>query len=644
MPTSKIFITLPDGSKKEYHAGVTALEIAKGIGERLARDAVAAKVNDELVDLKKPIHKDAMLKILTFKDKEGKGVFWHSASHLMSQAVQRVFKDQDIGLGVGFDVEDGFYQDYGMETLHPDMLEKIEQEMKKIVEEKLQVEQRDISKKQALEFYKKDPYKTELTNDIPGNIVSMYKQGEFDNLCKGPHVPNTSCIKAFKLMKIAGAYWRGDSKNAQLQRIYGVAFPNKDELKAYLHLLEQASLRDHRKLGKELDLISFHEESPGSVFYHPKGTVIFNELQKFVREEYLKRGFSEVVTPLVYDKSLWLTSGHWEHYKEHMFTLNVDGREVSLKPMNCPSHCLIYKTSTKSYRDLPLRIADFASLHRNELKGVLGGMTRVRKFNQDDAHIFCTIEQLSDELNACMDFANFVYNKVFKMEYHLELSTKPEKSLGSEEQWKIAEDALKNALEQNKDNDGNRREYKINPGDGAFYGPKIDLHIKDALGRSWQLSTIQVDFQLPGRFGLTYEGADGKKHTPIMVHRAVLGSLDRFIGILIEHFAGKFPLWLSPVQVRLLTVADRFDKYAHDVAKKYKEAGLRVEVDDRTESIGRKVREAQLAQVNYILVVGEQEVNNGTVTVRRRDNTIVGEKKAEEFLQEALGEVKERRV
>ncbi len=633
-----ITVTLPDNSKKTFKKGSTPLDVAFSISEGLMRATVAAKVDGILVDARTPLEMDCKVQLITFKDPEGKDVFWHSASHLMTQAVLRIFKEQNIGLGVGFGVEDGFYQDYDMKSIHPEDLEKIEEEMKKIVNERLEISHKQIPKKEALQFYKKDPYKTELVHDVPGETVTMYSQGEFQNLCKGPHVPNTSYLKAFKLTKVAGAYWRGDAKNKQLQRIYGVAFPDKKELKEYLVRIEEALKRDHRKIGRELDLISFQEESPGAAFFHPKGTVIFNELQKFIREQYWKRGFKEVVTPLVYDKSLWETSGHWEHYKDNMFTFTVDNKEVSLKPMNCPSHCLLYKTDMKSYRDLPLRIADFAPLHRNELRGVLGGLTRVRKFQQDDAHIFCTMDQLDNELDDAIDFANVVYTKVFNFEYRIELSTRPENSMGTQEQWDRAESALKTALEKNQ------IPFKINPGDGAFYGPKIDLHIKDCLGRSWQLSTIQVDFQLPQRFGLTYEGADGKKHTPVMVHRAVLGSLDRFIGILIEQYAGKFPLWLSPVQVKVLPLADRFNEYAEKVCSQLREHMVRAEVDDRSESLNRKVREAQLAQINYILVVGEKEQKDHTVNIRTRDNVVHGEKKVETFLNEILKEIKERKL
>jgi threonyl-tRNA synthetase len=509
--------------------------------------------------------------------------------------------------------------------------------MYEIAEKKLDIKRCTLSKKEALVLFKDNPYKVELINEIPEHTVAVYQQGDFIDLCRGPHVPNTGMLKAVKLTKMAGAYWRGDANNKQLQRIYGISFADKKDLKEYLHRIEEALKRDHRKLGRDMDLISFHEESPGAVFYHPKGTVIYHELQKFIREEYWKRGFREVVTPLVYDKFLWQISGHWDHYKENMFTFTVDNKEVCLKPMNCPSHCLIYKTDLKSYKDLPLRIADFAALHRNELRGVLGGMTRVRKFNQDDAHIFCTMEQMDDELNNAIDFAKRVYDEVFHFEYHIELSTKPEKSIGTKEQWDKAEQALQKALEKNKIH------YKINAGDGAFYGPKIDLHIKDCLGRSWQLSTIQVDFQMPQRFELTYDGQDGKKHTPIMIHRAVLGAVDRFMGIIIEHYAGKFPIWLSPVQVKILPLADRFNAYAEKVREQFHNAGIRVEVDSRSESLNKKVREAQLAQINYILVVGEKEEAENTVNVRTRDNVVHGTKKIDVFMNELLNEIRDRK-
>jgi threonyl-tRNA synthetase len=630
-----ITITLPDNSKKTFKKGSTPLEVAHSISEGLMRATVAAIINNEIVDATKHLNQDCTLKLLTFKDEAGVEIFRHSSAHLLAHAVMELFPEAKLTIGPV--VEEGFYYDIDHPPFTQEDLDKIEARMNDIVNRKLDVKRHELTKEEALQTFKDNKYKVELINEIPGKMVSVYQQGAFKDLCTGPHVPNTSYIKAFKITKMAGAYWRGDAKNKQLQRIYGISFPDKKQLKEYLTRIEEALKRDHRKVGRELDLISFQEESPGAAFFHPKGTVIFNELQKFIREQYWKRGFKEVVTPLVYDKSLWETSGHWAHYKDNMFTFTVDNREVSLKPMNCPSHCLIYKTDMKSYRDLPLRIADFAPLHRNELRGVLGGLTRVRKFQQDDAHIFCTLDQLDNELDDAIDFANYVYSNVFNFEYRIELSTRPENSMGTQEQWERAEAALKAALEKNQ------IPYKLNPGDGAFYGPKIDLHIKDCLGRSWQLSTIQVDFQLPQRFALTYEGADGKKHTPVMVHRAVLGSLDRFIGILIEQYAGKFPLWLSPVQVKVLPLADRFNQYAEKVCSQLREQMIRAEVDDRSESLNRKVREAQLAQINYILVVGEKEQKEHTVNIRTRDNVVHGEKKVDLFLNDVLKEIKERR-
>jgi threonyl-tRNA synthetase len=628
-----ITITLPDKSKKKVKKGSTALEVAHSISEGLMRATVAAKVDGVLVDATTKLNKDCSLQLITFNDDVGVEVFRHSSAHLLAQAVVELFPEAKITIGPA--VEEGFYYDIDHAPFSESDMKKIENRMKEIVKRKLVVTRKDISKKKALELFKENLYKVEMINEMEGK-VSVYHQGEFFDLCRGPHVPNTSYLKAVKVTKIAGAYWRGNAKNKQLQRVYGTSYPDKKMLKQHLHKLEEAQKRDHRKIGKELDLISFQEESPGNVFYHPKGAVIWRELQNFIREEYWKRGFSEVVTPLMYDKSLWETSGHWEHYKEHMFCLKADGKEVSLKPMNCPSHCLIYKTSLKSYRELPLRIADFASLHRNELKGVLGGMTRVRKFNQDDAHIFCTVDQLESELTAAIDFANYVYKEVFKVEFSIELSTRPEKSMGTDAQWKKAEGALVKALKKNK------VDYVVNPGDGAFYGPKIDLHMKDCLGRSWQLSTIQVDFQLPGRFGLTYEGKDGKKHAPVMIHRAVLGTIDRFMGILIEHYAGKFPLWLSPVQVRVLPLSDKFNDYAESVVKDLRSGMVRAEVDGRSESLNRKVREAQLDQVNYILVVGEKEKKGKSVNVRTRDGKVHGTLKVGKFVERVLKEIKSR--
>ncbi|MBC8500218.1 MAG: threonine--tRNA ligase [DPANN group archaeon] len=575
--------------------------------------------------------------IPSFDTHGGKEIFHHSTAHVLAQAVIRIFPKAKLTIGPT--IEGGFYYDIGVRPLKPEDLKKIEEEMKKIVKENHKIKRVEVSRKKALELFKDNQYKVELIEEMPkGEKISYYEQGEFKDLCRGPHVPNTGMIKAFKLTKVSSAYWRGDAKKSSLQRIYGVSFPKKKQLNKFLELQREADKRDHRKIGKELEWFTFHEYSPGSAFFHKKGAIIYNELVNFLREEYNKRGYQEVITPLLYDKALWETSGHWEHFKEDMFIIEIDGREFALKPMNCPSHCLMYLNNTRSYRDLPLRIADFAPLHRNELKGVLAGLTRERKMSQDDAHIFCSLEQIEDEIKRLLDFTKHIYKDTFKMEYHLELSTMPEKAMGSKTIWDKAEKALENALKKNK------LAYKVNPGDGAFYGPKIDLHVKDSIGRNWQCATIQLDFNLPERFKLKYEGKDGRKHQPVMIHRAILGSLERFIGVMVEHFAGKLPLWLSPIQVRILTVSDKFKKYGEEVVKKMKEAGIRAELDDRTESIGKKVREAQINKVNYILVVGEREKKDKTVTVRTFHNKVIGAKKADLFTKQVLKEIANKKI
>jgi len=629
-------ITFPDGSSKEVEKGLTVLEIVKTcIGEGLARSAVAAKFNDELVDLTRQIKEDGKLVVLTCKDAEGKDVLRHSAAHVMAQAIMRLYKE--AVLTIGPTVEDGFYYDIDHRPFTPEDLEKIEKEMEKIVKEDLKVERIELTKKEAQKMFKGNKYKLELIKDMEGKITA-YKQGDFVDLCRGPHVPSTGSVKAFKLTKLAGAYWKGDSKNQQLQRIYGVVFPSKKELEEYVKLREEAEKRDHRKVGKELDLFMHHELAlPGSPFFLPNGTIIYNELLKLIREEYVKRDYQEVLTPQLFKKQLWETSGHWEHYKDSMFMLNIGGEEYSLKPMNCPSHVLIYKNQTRSYRDLPLKIADFCPLHRNELAGVLGGLTRVTKFCQDDSHIFVAPEQIGTEMAKLLDFVDYLYNKVFKFTFTVKLSTRPDKFMGEKKLWDEAEAVLKKVLDEKKMN------YIIKEGEGAFYGPKIDFDINDSLGRPWQCATIQLDFQLPLRFGATYEGQDGKKHTVIMIHRAILGSIERFIGVLIEHYAGKFPMWLSPRQVILLPIADRHAGYANEIAKQMKDKGLRVEVDSRTETTSKKVRDAQVAQINYILVVGDNEIKNKTVNVRTRDNKVLGEKPADGFVNELAKEVEERR-
>ena len=563
--------------------------------------------------------------------------FWHSASHLMTQAVLRVFKGQNIGLGVGTAIENGFYQDYDIKELHPEDLKKIKKEMIKIVKEKLKITQRDISKKDALKFYKNDPYKTELVNAIKGNKVSMYKQGEFDNLCKGPHLSNTSEIKAIKLTKIAGAYWRGNSKNKMLTRIYGIAFPEKTMLNEWFRKMEEAVKRNHIKLGKELDLFSMHEESTGNPFFHGRGMIIWNELTSLWKKEHMKRGYEELRTPIILKKDLWEQSGHWDHYKENMYFTNVDEEDYAIKPMNCPGGILVFKNKRHSYRDLPVRTGEMGTVHRHELSGVLNGLFRVRKFTQDDAHIFCTKEQISDEVAGVIELIDFFYTKIFGFKYHIELSTRPEKAMGEKKMWDTAEGALKTSMKKMK------LDFKINEGDGAFYGPKIDFHIRDSLGRTWQCATIQLDFAMPEKFGLEYIGKDDKPHRPVMIHRVIYGSMERFMGILIEHYGGAFPLWLNPVQAVLLPITDKHAKYAKDAMEKMQEAGIRVELDARNESISYKVRAWQKQKANYILVVGDREKETGTVAVRNREGKILGAKKVEKFIEEALKEIKERK-
>ncbi|MBI2144380.1 threonine--tRNA ligase [Candidatus Woesearchaeota archaeon] len=630
----EIKITFPDGASREFLKGTTPLEVARTISRGLAEEAVAAKVNGVLWDLTRAIECDASLQLLKFDSAEGKSVFWHSAAHIMAQAITRLFPFAKLTIGPTF--ESGFYYDIEHEPFKPDDLVKVEEEMAKVVAEKLEMKRDVLAKEEALKLFKDNSYKVEIINEDvkTGEEITAYRQGTFVDLCHGPHVPNTSYVKAFKLTKISGAYWRGDAKNKPLQRVYGIAFPSRKQLDDYSLMLQEAEKRDHRKLGKDLELFMFHDWSPGSAFFLPKGTVIYNELISFVREEYRKRGYKEVITPQLFNKALWELSGHWQHYKENMFVLNVDNEEFSLKPMNCPSHVLMFKSRTRSYRELPLRIADFCNLHRNELKGVLGGLTRVRKFSQDDSHIFCTNEQISSEIMQLLDFVKFIYVDTFKFEFKTKLSTKPEKSMGDPKLWDLAEKALEDALK------ASNLKYEIKAGEGAFYGPKIDFDVRDSIGRDWQLATIQLDFQMPLKMEAEYEGQDGKRHTAVMIHRALLGSLERFIGVLTEHYAGKFPLWLSPEQVRILTVADRFNDYAGKLRQKYLDAGIRAEVDDKAESVPYKVREAELDKVNYIIVVGEKEVAAKTVTVRKGKEQCTVD--AEKFLQQILREIKEK--
>jgi len=631
---AKIKLTLPDGSVREAESGSTPMDVAKAIGERLARDALAAEVNGTVTDMTAPLTTDARLRILTFRDPEGKDVFRHSASHLLAHAVKRVFPSAKLTIGPA--VADGFYYDFDVETTFTqDDLAKIEEEMGKIVKEDLVFQRIDATKEEAKALQKHEPYKLELIDDLGDEKITLYKNKDFTDLCRGPHVPSTGRIRAFKLTKLAGAYWRGDAKNKQLQRIYGVAFPDKDGLKDYLHLLEEAEKRDHKKIGREMDLFSFHDEGPGFPFIHPKGMVIWNELLAFWREIHEEDGYVEIKTPAILNRGLWETSGHWMNYRENMYTTVIDGNDYAIKPMNCPGGMIVYKNAIHSYRELPLKMGEIGHVHRHELSGVLSGLFRVRAFHQDDAHIYMTEEQIKDQIFGVITLAQKVYS-TFGLDFHLELSTRPQKSVGTDEQWEKATKGLRDAL------DAYGKEYKINEGDGAFYGPKIDFHIKDALGRTWQCGTIQLDMSQPERFDLTYEGSDGKKHRPVMIHRVVYGSLERFFGILIEHFAGKFPLWISPVQVKLLTVSDRFEPYALKVLAKLKAAGIRAEIDRKSESVSKKVREGQMQKVNYLLVIGEKEEENSTVNVRTRDNNVLGEKAVDAFIQELLAEIRER--
>ncbi|MBD3249622.1 threonine--tRNA ligase [Candidatus Woesearchaeota archaeon] len=599
-------ITFPDDTKVNYKEGATPGDIAADIGAGLAKAALAAKVDGELVDLSYEIKKDSEVKIITFRDDEGKDIFKHSAAHVLAAAVKRLFKDVKFGIGPA--IEDGYYYDFDVkEPFSEEDLEKIEAEMKKIIKEDLSFEIKDVSKKEAEKIFKDQPYKLELLHEVEN--PSVYKLGDFTDLCKGPHVPCSGKIKAVKLTKIAGAYWKGDSSNKQLQRIYGVAFPEEKQLKKYLKLQEEAEKRDHRKIGKAMELFSIHDEAPGMPFFHNKGTFVWESLKDFMTKEMRNLGYGLNKTPIILNKSLWLKSGHWNHYKDNMYFTKIDEGEYAVKPMNCPGNLLVYKTRQHSYKELPIKAGEFGLVHRHELSGVLSGLFRVRVFTQDDAHVFCMEEQLEEQIIELFELIEKVYS-TFGFKYEVELSTKPAKAMGDPKLWDKAEKILADSLKAKK------IKYKLNPGDGAFYGPKIDYHIKDAIGRSWQCGTIQLDFSMPEKFDLTYEGQDGRKHRPVMLHRAIYGSLERFMGILIEHFAGWFPLWLAPLQVRVIAVSDEFNDYAMKVVSELKKAGIRVDFDDRAESTGKKVRDSQLEKVPLVLNVGEKEEKAGTVAVR----------------------------
>lgn len=634
-----IKVTLPDGSVREYPAGVSLLEIAKGISPRLAREALAAKVDGRLADLGAPLDRDARVEFLTFDDEEGRQVYRHSTAHVMAQAVQRLFPG--TGLAIGPAIADGFYYDFDpKESFTPGDLAKIEKEMEAIIKADLPFERFELSRPEALDFFRDagQKYKVELIEDLPPDVpLSCYRQGEFTDLCMGPHVPSTGRLKSVKLMNLAGAYWRGSEKNKMLQRIYGTSFPKKSLLDEHIFRIEEAKRRDHRKLGAELDLFSIREEGPGFPFFHPRGMVLRNELENFWREEHKKRGYQEIRTPIILSRHLWEQSGHWDHYRENMYFTTIDEADFAVKPMNCPGGMLIYKSRPHSYRELPIRLAELGLVHRHELSGVLHGLMRVRCFTQDDAHIFMLPSQVKDEISGVIDLVSDFY-KVFGFTYHVELSTRPEKAMGSPETWELATRELREALEDKG------FDYKVNEGDGAFYGPKIDFHLKDSLGRTWQCGTIQLDFQMPEKFDLNYIGEDGQKHRPAMIHRVVFGSLERFIGILTEHYAGAFPVWLAPVQVRVLPITDRHAGYAQKVVDRLDEKGIRVELDARNEKVSYKIREAQAQKIPYMLVVGDKEAEQEAVAVRHRSRGDLGPLPLKEFEEQILKEIREKEI
>ena len=634
---AEVKIILPDGSAKEYAAGTTLGEAVKQLSNSLAKKVLAANVNGELTDLREELVDGSEVAFLTFEEDGGKHTLRHTASHILAQAVKRLWPEAKLAIGPAIDK--GFYYDIDMEhTLTPEDLGKIEKEMSRIVKENLPITKSVMSRQEAIEFFKSknEDYKVELIEDLPEDaVISCYAQGDFIDLCAGPHVASTGKVKAFKLQSIAGAYWRGDEKNKMLQRIYGTAFEKKEELDAYLHLLEEAAKRDHRKLGKELGLFVIKEEGPGFPFFLPKGMALRNELENFWREVHHEFDYEEIRTPIILNKQLWETSGHWFHYRENMYTTIIDEEEYAIKPMNCPGGILVYQNEMHSYRDFPLRYAELGLVHRHELSGALHGLFRVRAFTQDDAHVFMLPDQMQSELMKVIELFDRIYSQ-FGLKYHVELSTKPDNAMGDDAIWEAATEALRNAIE------AKGIPYVINPGDGAFYGPKLDYHIEDSLGRTWQCGTIQLDMNLPERFQIEYVGEDGQKHRPIMIHRACFGSMERFIGILTEHYAGAFPTWMAPVQVKILPISEKHVEYAKELAKQMHRDYVRVEVDDRSEKIGYKIRQAQMAKVPYMLVVGDKEVEEGTVNVRKHGGDELGSVPFEEFFNSIKIEIKER--
>ncbi len=631
-------IKLKDGSIMEVQENSSVLDAAKSLSNSLAKAAIIGEVNGKYVDLNYKLSDGDEVNIITLKDEKGVDTLRHSTAHIMAQAVQRLF--DNVKVTIGPSIDNGFYYDFDVEKpFTNEDLEKIEAEMNKIVQENLPYERMVVSKEEALKVMeeKGEDYKLEIINEFPeGETISLYRQGDFVDLCRGPHIPSTKYAKAFKLINATGAYWRGDAKNKMLQRIYGTAFADKKALDEYLKNLEEAKKRDHRKLGKELKLFTFMEEGPGFPFFLPKGVVLKNTLINWWRELHNEAGYVEVETPIMLNRKLWETSGHWNHYKDNMYTSTIDEEEFALKPMNCPGGMLIYKNESHSYRDLPLRVGELGRVHRHELSGALHGLMRVRAFTQDDAHIFMLPEQIKSEIKGVVNLIDIVYSKLgFK--YKVELSTRPEDFMGDPKEWDLAEDSLKAALEEMG------MEFKINEGDGAFYGPKIDFHLQDSLGRTWQCGTIQLDFQLPQRFELEYVGSDGERHRPIVIHRVIFGSIERFIGILTEHFAGKFPTWLAPVQVKILPISNKFHQYAESVMAELKKAGLKVEMDNRDEKIGYKIREARNERVPYMIIVGEKEENEGNISLRSRAGD-EGSVQVQDFINKVCEEIESKAI
>ncbi|MHC1682319.1 MAG: threonine--tRNA ligase [Clostridiaceae bacterium] len=630
-------VTLKDGNVIQIEEGSSVGDVAKKISTGLFKKAIAGKVNGEVVDLMTILNKDCTLEIITFEEDGGKHTLRHTASHILAQAVKRLYPNAKLAIGPS--IENGFYYDFDVDfSITPEVLEKIEKEMNKIIKENLALEKFVLPREEAMKYMEErgESYKVELIRDLPEDAeISFYTQGDFTDLCAGPHVPTTSYVKSIKLLSIAGAYWRGNEKNKMLQRIYGTAFTKKADLDDYLNMLEEAKKRDHRKLGKDLELFTILEEGPGFPFFLPKGMVVRNILENYWKEVHSKAGYQEIKTPIILNEALWHRSGHWDHYKENMYFTKIDEQDYAVKPMNCPGALLVYKNGLHSYRELPLRLAELGLVHRHEMSGALHGLMRVRNFTQDDAHIFMSLDQTKDEILNVIRLIDSFY-KVFGFEYFVELSTRPEDSMGSDEDWEIATNGLRDAL------DAAGLKYKINEGDGAFYGPKIDFHLRDCIGRTWQCGTIQLDFQLPERFDTSYIGPDGEKHRPVMVHRVVFGSIERFIGILIEQYAGAFPMWLAPTQVRIMNITDSSVEYVKELEAKLKEQGIRVETDLRNEKIGYKIREAQLSKIPYMLVIGEKEMNDKKVAVRSRKEGDLGVLSIEEFISKASKEIEEK--